>query len=389
MNRRFALSVCLLILTVTLAGCGQAQPTATEESVSKPTPAEEKATEAVTPAEEGARLHMAFFVPTMADTWYVGALEGAKRKAEELNIDLQLFDASNRVDTQIQQFDTAVAAGVDAIILSSVDPAAMVPSVERATDAGITVVDYDRPLYDTDKLKALLVLDTPNMGVLASNAIVDHLTKKYGEPKGKVIRVFGDLADTWVTYITEGWDPVMAQYPNIEVLTAMSGVWEVETAATNVAQLMATHPDVDAIFVDSDWLATGIVANLQASGTHSPAGGDNHIFFVGVNGSPEALDYIREGWMDVTVSTPVPDLTGAAVDIAAMLVRGEALPDEYVQEGAAWSPAKIYAKPEYGVSPFPLEEKPYQGPVLNMVNEVVNKDNVDNPNLWGNIVGKE
>ena len=92
--------------------------------------------------------------------------------------------------------------------------------------------------------------------------------------------------------------------------------------------------------------------------------------------------------MDATISTPVPDLTGAAVDIAAMLVRGEALPDEYVQEGAAWSPAKIYPKPEYGTSPFPLEEKPYQGPVLNMVNEVVSADNVDDPNLWGNIVGK-
>jgi hypothetical protein len=39
--------------------------------------------------------------------------------------------------------------------------------------------------------------------------------------------------------------------------------------------------------------------------------------------------------------------------------------------------------------PFPLEEKPYQGPVLNMLNEMVNRDNVDSPNLWGNIVGKQ
>jgi ABC-type sugar transport system substrate-binding protein len=331
---------------------------------------------------------MAFFVPNMADTWYVGALEGAKRKAAELGIDLTLYDASNRVDTQIQQFDTAMAAGLDAIILSSVDPAAMAPSVDRAKDAGIVVVDYDRPLYDTAKLDALLMLDTPNMGVQGANAIIDHLTQKYGEPKGKVIRVFGDLADTWVTYITEGWDPIMAEHPNVQVLTAMSGVWEVETAASNVAQLMATNPDIDAIFVDSDWLATGIIANLQDSGTYNPAGEDNHIFFVGVNGNPEALDYIREGWMDATVSTPVPDLTGAAVDIAAMLVHGESLPDEYVQAGAAWSPAKIYPKPEYGVSPFPMEQKPYEGPVLNMLNEMVTRDNVDDPNLWGNIVGK-
>lgn len=389
MNKTYALFACLLITALLVGGCAQAQPAATQETA--PTAvAEEKVTEEAAPTEgEAEALKMAFFVPTMADSWYVGALEGANRKAEELGIDLTLYDATNRVDTQIQQFDTAVAAGLDAIILSSVDPAAMVPSVERAKEAGIVVVDYDRPLYDAPKLDALLMLDTPNMGVLGSNAIVDYLTQKYGEPKGKVIRVFGDLADTWVTYITEGWDPIMAQYPNIQVLTAVSGVWEVETAASNVAQLMATNPDVDAIFVDSDWLATGIVTNLQSSGTYRPAGEDNHIFFVGVNGSPEALDYIREGWMDVTVSTPVPDLTGAAVDIAAMLVHGEPLPDEYVQEGAAWSPAKIYPQPQYGVSPFPMEEKPYQGPVLNMVNEVVTKDNVDDPNLWGNIVGKE
>jgi ABC-type sugar transport system substrate-binding protein len=346
------------------------------------------ATQAAPPIEEKP-MKMAFFVPMMSDPWYVGAVEGAKSKAAELGIDLQVYDASQKVDTQLQQFDTAVAAGVDAIILSGVDPKAMVPSVDAATDAGIVVVVYDRPLWETAKLKLVLQLDTPNMGVLAGQSIIDYLTKKHGTPKGKVIRVYGALEDTWVTYIGEGWDPLMAKYPDIKVLTAMSGYWDVATAATNVAQIMTTNTDVDAIFVDSDWLATGIVADLESSGTYGKAGEASHIFFVGVNGSPEALQYIREGWMDVTISTPVPDLTGAAVDLAAMLVQGKPIPAEYVQEGAAWSPAEIYPKPLYGTSPFPLEEKPYQGPVLNMLNEVVNRDNVDAPHLWGNIVGKQ
>ena len=73
-----------------------------------------------------------------------------------------------------------------------------------------------------------MVLDTSSMGIMTGQAILDHLTKKYGEPKGTIIRAYGDLADTWVTYISEGCDPLMAQYPNIKVLKAMSGKWEPE-----------------------------------------------------------------------------------------------------------------------------------------------------------------
>jgi ABC-type sugar transport system substrate-binding protein len=380
MQKRILLSIVLLIAFV-LTGCQPAQPA----EVTQEAAPEAAATEAAAPVE---KVQMAFFVPTMSDTWYVGALEGAKRRAAEKNVDLQMFDANNKVETQLQQVDTVIATGVDAIILSSVDPHAMVPSIERAKDAGIKVVVYDRPIFESTKVDALLVLDTPNMGIQAAEAIAAQLTQKHGEPKGKVIRVYGDLADTWVTYITEGWDPTMAKYPDIEILTANSGVWEVETAATNVAQLMATNSNIDAIFVDSDWLATGIIANLEASGEYGKAGEDTHIYFVGVNGSPEALDYIREGWMDATISTPVPDLTGAAVDIALMLTQGKPVPSEYVQAGAAWSPAKIYPSPVYGTAPFPLEEKVYKGPVLNMLNELVTKENVEDALLWGNIVGK-
>jgi ABC-type sugar transport system substrate-binding protein len=366
MKRCYLLLIALLVITMAAPAASQAAPPVEDKPVS-----------------------VAFFVPMMEDPWYVGAAEGAKRKAAEMGVDLQLYDATNKVDRQIQQFDTAVAAGVDAIILSGVDPKAMVPSVESAVDAGIKVVVYDRPIWETAKLDLLLQLDTPNMGVMGAQAIVDRITAKHGEPKGKVIRVFGDLADTWVTYITEGWDPVMAKYPDIQILTAVSGQWEVETAATNVTQILATNPDVDAIFVDSDWLSTGIVAYLEGSGTFGKAGEDSHIYFVGVNGNPEALEYIREGWMDATISTPVPDLTGAAVDLAVGLVRGEPLPAEYVQEGAAWSPATIFPTPQYGKSAFPKEEGLYKGPVLNMLNEMVNRDNVDDPLLWGNLIAQQ
>jgi ABC-type sugar transport system substrate-binding protein len=356
-------------------------PAASEAPAATEAPAVE---ETETPAEEPAAaepLKVAFFVPWTEDVWYVAAIEGAKMRAEELGIELDVYDAGYKVETQVQQFDTAMASNPDAIVLSSVDPAAMVPSVERARDAGIVVVDYDRPIWETEKLNALLILDTPGIGTQGCEAIVAQLTEKYGEPKGKVIRAFGDLADTWVTDISQGWDPCMAQYPAIEILSATSGPWEPEQAAANVEQLLVTNPDVDAIFLDSDWLGSGITRVIEAQG-FGKQGEENHIYYVGVGGMPQALDYIREGWMDITINNPIPDFAGAAIEVAAMLSRGEELPAEWVKEGAPWSPAKIYLAE-------PTEDKPYAGPVLDMMNFIVDPSNVEDPTLWGNLVAEE
>jgi ABC-type sugar transport system substrate-binding protein len=144
---------------------------------------------------------------------------------------------------------------------------------------------------------------------------------------------------------------------------------------------MVTHPEVDAIFLDSDWLGSGITAYLESSG-HGRVGEDNHIYYVGVGGMPQALDYIREGWMDLTINNPVPDFAGAAVEVAYTLVTGQSLGAEWVQEGAPWSPAAIAVA-------VPTDDKPYAGPVLNMQNFIVDTSNVDDPMLWGNIVAEQ
>jgi len=367
----------VLLFALLLTACGgAAAPEATE---APPVETEAPVVEPEAPPAEPVRI--AFFVPWTEDVWYVAAIAGAQERAEALGITLDVYDAGYAVETQIQQFDTALISEPDAIVLSSVDPAAMVPSVERAHEAGIIVVDYDRPLRATTALDALLVLDTPGIGTQGAQAIVDYLTEKYGEPRGTVIRAFGDLADTWVTDISTGWDPLMAQYPNITVLEATSGPWEPEQAAANVEQLMVTNPDVDAIFLDSDWLGSGITAYLESAG-YGRVGEENHIFYVGVGGMPQALDYIREGWMDLTINNPVPDFAAAAVSVAYSLVQGETLPAEWVEEGRPWSPAPI-------INATPTEDLPYAGPFLNMQNFIVNSDNVDDPTLWGNIVAED
>ena len=323
---------------------------------------------------------VAFFVPWTQDIWYVVAIKGAQEAADKLGIKLDVYDANNKVETQIQQFDTALANKPEAIVLSSVDPAGMVPSIEKAYDMGVKVVVYDRPIYATTKMDGLVILDTANMGDIACKAVVKAVTDKHGSPDGTVIRAYGDLADTWVTGISAGWDPCMAQYPGIKVLEASSGQWDPALSASNVSQLLASHPETDAISLDSDFLATGILTNLKTGG-FGKVGEAKHVYLIGDGGLPEALQAIRDGWMDSTINNPVPDFTGAAVNFADMLANGQPLPSSWVEEGKAWSPAAITTN-------VPTATAPYAGPVLNMKNFVVDKTTVDDPTLWGNIAAK-
>jgi ABC-type sugar transport system substrate-binding protein len=152
-------------------------------------------------------------------------------------------------------------------------------------------------------------------------------------------------------------------------------------------QLLATNPDVDAIVLDSDFLAPGIVTNIQTKG-YGKTGEDNHIYMIGSNGNPEALDYIRQGWMDKTFSTPIVDFAGIAVELAANIVNQQPVPDQWTEEGKAWSPADISA-PNYGGPNFPTETKAYNGPVLLMQAVPVGPDNVDDPTLWGNMAASK
>ena len=347
-------------------------------SSTTPTPSA-GASDAASPAAEtpaGDR-QITFFVPWTEDVWYVVAADAAKAEADALGISLQVYDAGNKLETQIQQFDAAIASKPEAILVSSVDAAAMVPSVEKAHDAGIKVIAYDRPIYATAKLDGLVVLDTKNMGEMSAKAAVDALTAKYGEPKGKVIRVYGDLADTWVTGISSGWDPYMARYPNITVLQASSGQWAQDQAAANTQQLLVANPDVDAIILDSDWLAPGILTDLK-TGSYGKVGEDKHVYFLGNGGMAEALQAIRDGWMDATVYNPVPDFAAAAVKFGDMLATGQAIPAQWIEEGRLWSPAQV-------ANAVPTADAPYAGPVLNMTNFIVDPSNVDDASLWGNI----
>ena len=83
-------------------------------------------------------------VSTLNNPFFVTLSEGAKAKAEELNINLSVVNASDDTAKQASDIEDLISKKVQVIIVNPVDSDAVAPAVQDAIDAGIKVIALDR-----------------------------------------------------------------------------------------------------------------------------------------------------------------------------------------------------------------------------------------------------
>jgi fructose transport system substrate-binding protein len=94
--------------------------------------------------------------------------EGAEAQAEELGMELRSYagryDGDN--ETQVEAIESLIAAGAKGILLTPSDSAAIVPTVQKARDAGILVIALDTQLQPSDAADATFATDNFRAGEL-------------------------------------------------------------------------------------------------------------------------------------------------------------------------------------------------------------------------------
>jgi ABC-type sugar transport system substrate-binding protein len=293
-----------------------------------------------------------------------GLLNAAEAKGWRVITANANFDA----EAQANQIDNFIAQGVDAIVVVPVDSQAICASVQRATDAGIPFYTIDRAPIGCE-INMTVQSDNYLAGRQAAEELVRLLEARYGEPRGTVLELQGDLGQNVAQLRGGGFNDFLRDYPNIQVIQRPTE-WRAEVFSQATLDVAAST-DLDAIYMHSDCVGTTVVtAALQQLGKLVPRGEDGHIFLLGVDGCPDALAAIRDGRSDQASSQPLPDF-GIIVRWINMELQGVAVEEgEVVEEGALWSPATIVRSDT--------------GFMLNLATTLVNPDNVENPALWGN-----
>ncbi len=363
--KKFSVLISLLaVFALLLAACAPAA----EETA----PAEEAApAEEVMAEEEAAEEPMTYTIGYGAPELSGGQgqiRQGLLDYAAEKGWEVVDVNADQDAETQANQMENFIAQGVDAIVTVPVDSQAICASVAKAKDAGIPFFTIDRSPIGCE-VDMVVQSDNYLAGKQAAEEMVVLLTAKYGEPKGTVLELQGDLGQNVAQLRGGGFNDYMADYPNITVISKPTE-WLADKFAAATTDVVGSQ-DIDGIYMHSDCVGTTVVlAALEQLGKKFTREEEGHIFLTGVDGCAEAIQAIKDGYSDEASSQPIPDF-GIITKWMEMVFNGEAIEEGTVeQEGALWSPATI-VKSDVGF-------------MLNLATTKVTPENADNPALWGN-----
>ena len=96
----------------------------------------------------------------------------------------------------------------------------------------------------------------------------------------------------------KGYRDGIAGTPGIKVLAEQSGDFDRTKGQAVTEQLLASHPDLNAIYAHNDEMALGAVAALKAAGKKP---GDVHI--ITIDGTKGAVQGIIDGWVDGVIES--------------------------------------------------------------------------------------
>lgn len=262
-----------------------------------------------------------YAMPNFDDNFQTILREAAKSYAESKGINLQIEDAREDVGTQQSQVQNLIASGVDAIIVGPVSTEATAPITKLAKEAGIPIVYINRRPADVDSFDGAATYvgsDNYQAGKLEGEAGC-----KAAGGKGNAVILIGFLRNEDAQNRTNAVKDVLAtdECKEIKVIAEQEGEWQRTKAQDIVANWLSAGTKPDIVFANNDEMALGAAQALKSAGVSM-----DDVVIAGVDATPDAINSIKEGDMDITVFQDAKGQATGSVDAALKMLNGEKLP---------------------------------------------------------------
>jgi fructose transport system substrate-binding protein len=239
--------------------------------------------------------------------FFVKMKEGAEAKAKELGVTLQSFagkfDGDN--DTQVTAIENLISSGAKGILITASDTKAIVPTIQKARDAGILVIALDTPLDPIDAADATFATDNFKAGELigqwakgtlgdekAATASVAFLDAIESQPTVDVARDQGfmkgfgiDIKDP-TRYLDED-DP--------RIVGHHWGAGAEEGGRTGMENLLQKTPELSVVYTINEPTAAGAHEALKAAGR-----ADGSVLMTSVDGGCPGVKNVQAGVIGAT-----------------------------------------------------------------------------------------
>lgn len=221
----------------------------------------------------------------------------------------QFSDARGDVELQIQQVDDFINQGVDAIILNPVDTQGVLPMINAAKRAGIPLVFVNRkPEVPLTGQMAYVGSDSALSGKMQIEALA-----KIMNYRGNIAILMGALSNEEARERTRAVEEFVAQHPDMKVIEKQTARWQRNEAVDVVSAWLLNGTPVNAVVANNDEMAIGAIMALNQAKRKD-------VLVAGIDGTPDGLQYIKNGEMVVTVFQDARAQATGAVSVAAALL---------------------------------------------------------------------
>ncbi len=230
---------------------------------------------------------------------------------------LEPTNADGDSSQQISDVQSLISRGAKGILLTPNDSDALAGVVDSTVAQGIPVVTPNIGV-NTDKVFVNVRPSGIEMGTLQCEALEGNVPDD-----AQIFYVAGFLSDSTGRERWESFrDCVADKFPGVTV-TMKEAKWDPVESTTIIETAFGSGQQYDALVLASDSVyGPGALSTLKKLNLLFPVGEDGHIYLSGIDGSPEGLQAIRDGFMDNLVAQPLVQQCEQAVAYLKLALEG-------------------------------------------------------------------
>ncbi|NEE03518.1 substrate-binding domain-containing protein [Phytoactinopolyspora halotolerans] len=318
-RRLLSTAGALALAGVLVVGCTSNEPDEEDnEGDGEAAPASDENSGGSSNDETGETVTIGFSGPEADHGWLAAINSSALEEAEKYDdIDLRATEGTNDPGLQIQQVETFINEGVDAIVLLPTDGASLTDVAQRAMDAGIPVVNVDREFSSPFAARTTILGDNYGMGVSAGTYAC-QLIEENNISDPVIAEIAGIDSLPLTQDRSEGFAEALSNCGQ-EVDNRVAAEFTVESGEAEASNLLQAAPEIDIIWNHDDDQGVGVKAAFENAGR-------DEFFFIGGAGSCNAMDWIENGEMEATVLYP-PTQAADGIRLARLIAQGKGMSD--------------------------------------------------------------
>lgn len=325
--------LCGVMAASMLVGCGgNTTPTQSAPATEAPKAAEAAPATESKP-EAGGKIGVA--MPTKDLQRWNQDGSNMKEQLEKAGYTVDLQYANNDISTQVSQIENMITNGCTALVIASIDGGSLGTVLQKAKEANIPVIAYDRLIMGTDAVSYYATFDNYMVGTIQGNYIVDALDLKNaagpfnielftGSPDDNNARFFfGGAMDVLTPYIDAGKLVVVSGQKKFEEVATLN--WSTEEAQKRMENLITAYyaggTKLDVVLSSNDSCAIGISNALQAS-----YNGDKFPVLTGQDCDITSVKNIKAGTQSMSIFKDTRTLAEKVVEMVNAIMTGKEVP---------------------------------------------------------------